>query len=165
MSVEAVTVMVPNVLPEDGEPEPVEAAISEAASLVAGYSRSGWAVGLRTPVGQVSPGQGPAHLRSIFGHLARVELVESDEVPTPEPGDGVLRSGEGAVLVRHPNQPVPRAWAGRASLGPPRTVGSRTVSVHPANTPEAQPQGNLASNRCRSCPPSTRPGGLSRSHR
>jgi uncharacterized protein (DUF58 family) len=107
-----VMVMVPNVLAADGAPEPAEVAISEAASLVAGYSRTGWAVGIQTTEGSVYPDQGPAHLRSIFGHLARVSLRDPDaaidEVQTESPPAYT----DGALLVLHPEQTVPEAWAG-----------------------------------------------------
>jgi uncharacterized protein (DUF58 family) len=108
-----VTVMVPNVLSTEGASEPAEAAISEAASLVASYSRTGWAVGIQTTEGRLRPGQGPAHLRSIFGHLARVSLRDPDDAPNDEKKSELHPvSEDGSVLVLHPDQTVPAAWAG-----------------------------------------------------
>ena len=108
-----VTVMVPSTIPVDGDEEIAEQAISEAASMVAGYSRAGWAVGIQTTAGTMRPDRGPGHLRALFGHLARIEVVADDsEVVAASVPMGRRRKGEGAVLVCHPEQRIPSDWFG-----------------------------------------------------
>lgn len=108
-SVRTVVLAYPNAVREDGEAalDAMEVGIVHVASVAAALLDRGYAVGLRTLDGAVSPSHDGAHRAALLAHLARLKTWRVEKDGRLPRFDVATERGVDRVLVRPPGAPVP----------------------------------------------------------